>query len=163
MTANLKNGSSTSCGHGNSERCREKFTKHGMSHTRFYYIWQDMLKRCYDENNIQYHNYGEIGITVCESWRKDFINFKDDMYESYIDSCNINSEEDTTIDRINVDECYCKENCKWSTRKEQANNRRCTLKGIVNGKEMTLADISKQYKIPYQTLLRRYNEGRDLI
>jgi hypothetical protein len=161
--SNLRTGNSTSCGHILANELREKKTKHGMSYTRFYYIWQDMLKRCYDANNKQYHNYGARGITVCDSWREDFINFKDDMYDSYLESCNIHGEKDTTIDRIDVNQKYCKENCKWSTKEEQLNNRRITLKGIVDGEEMTLSDISKKYNIPYQTLLRRNKEGRKLL
>lgn len=73
LAKSLKSGNSKSCGHGNSERCKEQFTKHGMRYTRFYQIWQDMSKRCYDKKNKQYENYGGRGIEVCESWREDIV------------------------------------------------------------------------------------------
>lgn len=74
---NLKTGFTQSCG------ClfRERISVHGMSGTRFYCIWQDMKDRCYNKNNTYYHNYGGRGI--CCEWAS-FKNFKDDMYESYI-------------------------------------------------------------------------------
>ena len=50
--------------------------------------------------------------------------FKDDMYESYLVHLDKYWEKDTTIDRINPFWDYCKENCRWATIKEQANNKK---------------------------------------
>lgn len=82
--------------------------------TRTYGTWYSMKDRCYNKNNIQFSDWGGRGISVCEEWF-DFTKFLSDMGER---------PEGTTIDRVDVNKNYCKENCKWSTYKEQANNKR---------------------------------------
>lgn len=80
-----------------------------------YSSWKAMLRRCYDESHDNYHRYGGAGITVCDRWRESFDNFVDDMGAR---------PEGLTLDRIDNDQHYTPTNCKWSTPKEQANNRR---------------------------------------
>src|SRR5690625_3742702 len=97
--------------------------KHGMSYTKFYYVWGSMLQRCQNENNARYKDYGGRGITVCDRWHK-FENFRDDMLKSYEEHSNIYGEEKTTIDRIDVDGNYEPSNCRWTTQTEQVRNQR---------------------------------------
>jgi hypothetical protein len=97
---------------------------HGFRYTRFYNIWKRMKDRCNNQNNIDYHRYGGRGIKVCDSWTSNFENFRDDMYESYLCHSEINGEKNTSIDRIDTNGNYCKENCKWSTPQEQRLNQR---------------------------------------
>lgn len=86
---------------------------HWMTWTRIYRIWRNILTRCNNKNIVQYKDYWWRWIK-CE-W-KTFQEFYDDMKEWYSD--------DLSIDRIDNDWNYCKENCKWSTRSEQNNNTR---------------------------------------
>lgn len=108
------------CTHGHSKRT-------GSSPT--YGTWLSMKRRCYKETNNRYQYYGGKGITVCESWVTSFNNFLADMGER---------PEGCTLDRIDNTKGYCKENCVWSTKEKQANNK-TNVKLISNGdKSMSL-------------------------
>lgn len=97
--------------------------KHGMSYTRIYMTWKNIKKRCINPNCKDYKNYGGRGITVCYEWLE-FENFKNDMYESYLENIKQYGEKNTTIERKCNDKGYSKENCKWATRSEQNSNQR---------------------------------------
>lgn len=99
-------------------------TIHGMEWTPFYRKYQSILARCYNKNNDSYIHYWWRGIT-CE-WGS-FIGFYNDMYQSYLEHLIKYWKWNTSIDRINVDGNYCKENCRWATREVQQNNKRNTV------------------------------------
>jgi hypothetical protein len=108
----LRSGKTKSCG------CIVK-VQNGLSKTAAYRSWDAMIQRCYDSTVAHYKNYGLRGIEVCESWRQSFLSFLNDMGDR---------PEGKTLDRINNEGNYTKENCKWSTGSEQALNRRKNAK-----------------------------------
>lgn len=134
------------------------FLKHGMSTTRFYKIWKNMRYRCLRETAPNYRNYGARGISVDKNW-SNFINFKNDMLKKYNKHVELFGEKNTQIDRINNNKNYYKENCCWSTRKEQNRNKRTNRWIIYKNETKTIAEWAELINIDYDALQRRTNKN----
>lgn len=80
-----------------------------------YMAWGNLKSRCTNPNDSRYSYYGGRGITFCAEWNS-FENFYKDMFPTWV--------KGLSLDRIDNNGNYCKANCKWSTKQEQANNRR---------------------------------------
>jgi hypothetical protein len=110
---------------------------HGMSKTKFFNVWLGMIKRCRLKSRSDWNRYGGRGIKVCRSWHS-FINFKNDMYQLYLEHKKNNST--TLLDRINNNKGYLKNNCRWVTAKISCRNRRSTHWIHYNGVKKTLTE-----------------------
>jgi len=136
-------------------KCHYKFSYgHGMEGTRFYIVWTGIKTRCNNPNVSCYSRYGGRGIKVL--W-KNFEEFRDDMYKSYLEHVKEFGEKQTQIDRKNNDGNYEKCNCRWATFSEQAQNKRNNKMITFNGKTLCLAEWTEKLGIKYQLTHERIN------
>ena len=150
--SDLRNGKVQSCGCLHKELLSEARTTHGMKGTRIYRIWRDMKSRCQLTSVPCYETYGGRGITVCEEWLHEFSAFYNwAMVNGYA--------EDLTLDREDNDGPYCPDNCRWVSRKRQANNLRKNVVITINGESHTLAEWADISGIKYMTIYQRRLRG----
>ena len=125
---------------------------HGDRWTRLYRIWQGMKTRCTNPNCKDYKDYGARGINVCEEWSKSYVTFKEwALTHGY--------KEDLTIERINVDDGYKPDNCKFITNEEQSYNKRNTVYYTHNGLKLNCLEWEKITGIKRKTLQNRKYKG----
>lgn len=143
----VRNGYTKSCG------CYliDVATTHNMAYTAENDIWRGMKKRCYNKNTKSYHRYGGRGIKVCDEWLNSFETFYKDMGKRPSDK--------HTIERIDNDADYCKENCKWATMYEQNINRSTNHILLHKGEMRSLKEISVMEGLAYGTFVSRLKRG----
>lgn len=144
--SNVNSGNTTSCG------CFRRGLKRGTQNktdSKVYRAWQSMKRRCLYKKDIQYMNYGGRGITIDEKWRISFESFFNDMGEP--------PSKRHSLDRIDVNGNYNKENCKWSTVEEQHNNKTTSVKYFVIGAFYSARELSEVSGINAECIRRRVN------
>lgn len=144
----IRRGDTTSCGCYNAETTSKLFKKHGEGadgFSKLYAVWKTMRMRCLNKNDKNYMNYGGRGIIICSEWMEKYKAFRDwALISGYKDGLS--------IDRINNNEGYSPENCRWTNRVEQARNRRIPsnnktgVLGVVHRKGKYAVSIGLNYK-----------------
>lgn len=122
---------------------------HGMSKTKIWNTWIGIIQRCTDKKCTAYENYGGRGIKVCDRWKNSFENFYEDMG---------NVVPGLSVDRIDNNGDYCKENCRWATPKQQARNTRKNIKYGFEGKKRTIKEISEITGVKDTNIYQRINK-----
>lgn len=117
-----------------------------MYNTRIYKIWTGIITRCTNTSYHLYPDYGGRGITICDEWRYDFMKFYNDMGDM---------PNGMSLDRIDNDKGYYKENCRWATLEEQHYNKRNTLSVTYKGVTMNFGELSKILGIERSILYKR--------
>ena len=132
---------------------RKRAAEIGHKHP-LYRVWAGMISRCHVPTCANYRNYGARGITVCDRWRGSaktgdvvgFRNFVEDMGER---------PEGLTLERVDNNAGYSKENCRWVSRRANTMNKRNTLK-------VDIPELSKQLGVPRSTLYYRLARNQPL-
>lgn len=155
-TGDLRSGTTKSCGCLRRERMGELNKTHGGRNDRLYLVWMDMRRRCRDEKDVQYKNYGGRGIKVCNGWN-DYAAFRKWAYQTGYDDTAQPGK--CTLDRIDGNGDYCPENCRWVSMVVQANNKRNNLLLTANGKTMTAAQWERFLGLPKSILSVRKKAG----
>ena len=146
MGGHVVRGKSTNCG---CQHPRDSNRTHGLSHTRTHAIWLNMLDRCRRTTRKDYAYYGGRGISVCDRWSA-FAAFLADMGEA---------PDGMSIERLDNDGNYCPNNCVWASRKEQARNKRNTVRIFYNGRTMALGDWADEIGLAPLTIWKRLKRG----
>ena len=132
--SNLNRRHTVSCGCYQKEIRGLSSVTHGMTKTDEFNIWQSMKQRCYDKNCKAFAHYGGRGIRICNRWIESFENFILDIGKR--------PSKQHSIERVNNDGDYELSNCKWATKREQAQNRRYNVKIKYKGEIMTLSEFA---------------------
>ncbi|TXH40804.1 MAG: hypothetical protein E6Q97_38975 [Desulfurellales bacterium] len=131
---------------GRSRSCRSCSNKtHGHSHAHEYNVWYSMVHRCTAPESQFYDRYGGRGITVCERWLQ---------YDAFLEDMG-RCPTGLTLERVNNDLGYSKENCVWATRAEQNANRSNSRMLTAFGKRQHMAAWCREYGIRQDTLAYR--------
>lgn len=126
--------------------------KHGMKGTRIYRIWKAMKTRCLNPNFKRYDRYGGRGIKICDLWM-DFLPF-------YQWAMSAGYSDELSIDRINNDDGYYPENCRWATKSQQRRNYSQNHYVSIDGNIMILTDASKIFEVRPSTFLQKLKYGK---
>jgi hypothetical protein len=132
-------------------------TKHGMrpkygKRHPLYSRWVSLKQRCNNPADKSYDSYGARGISVCLSWNLDYKTFYDWAIASGF-------QPNLQLDRIDTNGNYEPSNCRWVTSKENTNNRRCTVKVLINGITMTPEEASSLSGVGTSTIKTRLQRG----
>jgi hypothetical protein len=119
-------------------------------YTGIYGSWYALRQRCNNPNNASYSSYGGRGITYPKKWET-FKGFCEDMKEGY--------KKGFSIDRIDNNGSYSKENCRWVTRKIQNNNKRSNIVLTYKGKTLPLALWAEVIGLPFDRIRTRWYRG----
>ena len=145
----LLRGLSRSCGCWRLERTSESHWKHGGVNTEEYHSWASLKSRCLCPNDPAYSRYGGRGIGVTESWTGEH------GFEHFLADMGKRPSPLHSIDRIdnNSPLGYCKENCRWATKSEQANNRISNHSITFSGETKTIAEWGRTPGYPCSSII----------
>lgn len=145
----LNSGNTTSCGCSVGRPPNHIRERHGMRSFPEYKVWVAMKKRCNNPKCKDYPHYGGRGIKVSKEWENSFLKFISDMGRR--------SEENCTLERRDVNEGYCKENCYWTSwtlqQRNKRNNRVVKFRGVT-GCLAEIAEINGLGRRQLEKLLR---------
>lgn len=127
---------------------------HGLTNSAEYRVWASMIQRCQNPKSQRFSSYGGRGISVCERWQK---------FEGFFADMGVRPSPEFSIDRIDNDEGYSKENCRWATRSQQQKN-----KTIYNGQNLkrgsdhwTHSEKEKAKKIAEANIRKAHKSGEE--
>lgn len=147
----VNSGNTKSCGCRKYQRAIAPNTKHGGRYTQAYKSWAGLKYRCGNPNSKDYENYGGRGITYDPRWER---------FEAFFEDMGSPPSNAHSIERLDVNNNYCKQNCVWADAKVQARNRTTNVHITYQGQTKILIEWAEVLKLNYKTLearLYKYN------
>lgn len=126
-----------------------KKRSHGMTDSPTWNSWRSMIRRCYEPTCVSYKNYGAKGIRVCQSWSR---------FEVFLSEMG-RRPPGKTLDRIDPRLGYSKNNCRWASSKEQANNRKSNRWVTIGTEKKTIAQWVESSGVSYRKIQYRLRAG----
>src|SRR5216684_8550897 len=147
VLSDVTDGHTKSCGCLSLKTLVQRSTTHGLARRNArspeYRSWCAMRTRSRNKNTTDYENCGGRGVSICERWN-DFENFLADMGPK--------PSPLHMIDRIDNDGNYERDNCRWATPLEQANNTRRNVFITTGNRTLSLAVWAREIDFPYKEL-----------
>jgi hypothetical protein len=161
LLSNKKNTIVKSCGclpketaKVNGIKAHEALITHGMASTPEYRCWSSLNNRCFNTKDKSYPNYGGRGITVCAKW---------ETFEGFFEDMGKRPKRHYSLERLDVNGPYSKENCVWASPREQGRNKRNTLKVMFRGELVKVLELCERFNKPYARVRDRLvNRGWDI-
>lgn len=119
-----------------------------------YNIWTGMKNRCLNPKDDQFSSYGGRGITISDRWLS---------FRTFVWEIGPRPSKKHSVERINNDAGYCKENCRWATAKEQGANKRNNI--YIAGRKLVeiAGEMATEKNIPFKEAYRQTLRGRPRI
>lgn len=136
---------------GATKSCSRICTTGNPSKHPLYQTWDGIKKRCYQPNSTGYKNYGGRGIKMCKEWKTSFWNFVKDMGEKPFEA--------SSIERLDNNKDYFKNNCIWASFKKQAENRRNNIYITYQNKIYTFYNLCKLLNLKHSTTYWRLKKS----
>ncbi len=114
-----------------------------------YECWRGMKQRCLNPKATSYENYGKRGITFPVEWTD---------FWTYVEEVGERPGPEYTLDRIDVNKNYSKNNVRWVTWEYQTRNRRDTLYIKFCGITMTGSEWARLMECSEKAMVTRWKK-----
>ena len=121
------NPNAPSCGCLNKETSKVTRFKHGMSKHPLFGVWSQMVERCHNPSNINYHKYGAKGVFVCDAWREDSTEFLNWALSNGWEK-GLQLDKDILSYKLGLPLCYSPTTCQFISPSE---NHKATQKWLI--------------------------------
>lgn len=146
-SSSVRLGRTQSCGCLLLERKKEATSTHGKANSRAYKVWVSMKQRCLNPKSTGYPLYGGRGITISDDWLS-FAKFYEDMGDP---------PEGSSIERLDNDRGYFKDNCQWADRSQQNINKGYQNK-TTNIRNISYNQRDNSYTVGFSRNKKRYRK-----